>query len=65
MSVQSEEFLAHAATGLTTLCRAWAITRKDGVSFGFTDHDRPLSFEGVTFKADSGLTALALAQSTG
>ena len=65
MSVQSEEFLAHAATGLTTLCRAWAITRKDGVTFGFTDHDRPLSFEGETFKADSGLTALALTQSTG
>ncbi|MEO9685900.1 MAG: DUF2163 domain-containing protein [Tateyamaria sp.] len=65
MAGQSEEFLAHAATGLTTLCRAWAITRADGVSFGFTDHDRPLSFEGVTFKAETGLTASALAQSTG
>lgn len=65
MAGQSEEFLAHAATGLTTLCRAWAITRTDGVSFGFTDHDRPLSFDGVTFKAESGLTASALAQSTG
>lgn len=65
MSGQSEAFLAHAATGLTTLCRAWAITRKDGVSFGFTDHDCKLSFDGITFSADSGLTASALAQSTG
>ncbi|MFL4471502.1 DUF2163 domain-containing protein [Tateyamaria armeniaca] len=65
MSGQSEEFLAHAASGLTTLCRAWAITRKDGTSFGFTDHDCELSFGDVTFRADSGLTASALAQSTG
>ena len=65
MSGQSEAFLAHVETGLTTLCRAWAITRSDGASFGFTDHDCELSFEGVTFRAESGLTASALAQSTG
>ena len=62
---QSEEFLAHAATGLTTLCRAWAITRQDGTTFGFTDHDRDLAFDGVTFRAETGLSASALAQSTG
>lgn len=55
----------HAAQGVTTMCRAWAITRADGVQFGFTDHDLPLVFEGVTFKADTGLSAVALAQSTG
>ncbi len=65
MGGQSTAFLDHTATGLTSLCRAWAITRKDGVSFGFTDHDRELSFDGVSFRADSGLTASALAQSTG
>lgn len=65
MSGQSEEFLAHAAQGITTLCRAWAILRKDGKTFGFTDHDTPLSFDGVEFRADTGLSAAALAQSTG
>ncbi|MEO0381257.1 MAG: DUF2163 domain-containing protein [Pseudomonadota bacterium] len=65
MGGQSEAFLAHAATGLTTLCRAWAIVRKDGNSFGFTDHDCELTFDGIKFRADSGLTASALAQSTG
>lgn len=65
MSGQSEEFLAHAATGLTTLCRAWSITRADGTSYGFTDHDQELSFDGITFRAETGLTASALAQSTG
>ncbi|MEL7090644.1 MAG: DUF2163 domain-containing protein [Pseudomonadota bacterium] len=65
MAGQSEAFLAHAAQGLTTLCRAWAIVRRDGRVFGFTDHDRDLSFDGITFRADTGLSAAALAQSTG
>lgn len=55
----------HAASGITTLCRAWAIVREDGTTFGFTDHDCGLEFEGITFKADTGLSAVALAQATG
>ena len=58
-------FEAHLAQAVTTLCRAWAIVRKDGKTFGFTDHDGALNFEGITFKADTGLSAVALAQSTG
>ena len=57
--------LAHARTGLTTLCTAWAIRRRDGVTLAFTDHDQPLGFDGLAFRADSGLSARALAQSTG
>lgn len=56
---------AHVAQGLTTLCHAWLITRTDGKVFGFTDHDMTLTFDGVSFLADSGLSALALAQGTG
>jgi uncharacterized phage protein (TIGR02218 family) len=59
------EMLAHVESGVTTLCRVWSIERKDGVSLGFTDHDRDLSFDGLTFRADTGLTALALQQGTG
>jgi uncharacterized phage protein (TIGR02218 family) len=58
-------FRAHVQGGMTTLCRCWAITRTDGVQFGFTDHDVTLQFDGFTFRADSGLSALALQQSTG
>ncbi|MEP4195389.1 MAG: DUF2163 domain-containing protein [Aliishimia sp.] len=61
----SAELQSHLDSGVSTLCRCWAITRKDGVSFGFTDHDLPLEFEGFAFKAETGLTASALAQSTG
>ncbi len=58
-------FQAHIETGLTTLCRCWAITRADGARFGFTDHDRTLSFDGFEFKADTGMTALAVSQNSG
>lgn len=56
---------AHLAGGLTTLCHAWAVRRSDGTVYGFTDHDLPLIFEGVTFRAESGLAARSLQQSTG
>ena len=59
------EMKAHLATGSTTLARAFAVTRKDGVVMGFTDHDRDLSFDGILFRADTGLTARALQMGTG
>lgn len=61
----NDELAMHLGGGLTTVCHAWAITRKDGAVFAFTDHDLPLSFAGYEFRADTGLSALALAQSTG
>lgn len=61
----SEAFRAHVESGVTTLCRCWALTRADGVQYGFTDHDRALAFEGLTFKAETGLSAQALQQATG
>lgn len=57
--------LAHLESGCTTLCHAWLLTRKDGVQFAFTDHDKALDFGGVTYRADGGLGALALSQGTG
>lgn len=60
-----DDLLAHLATGSTTVCHAWLVTRADGQRFGFTDHDRDLSFGGELFKASSGLSAGALQQSTG
>ncbi len=58
-------FLDHLAGGLTTICRCWVVRRRDGVTYGFTDHDGPLSFGGVAFKPESGLSAKATVQSTG
>ena len=61
----SAAFRAHVESGVTTLCRCWALTRTDGVEYGFTDHDRALSFDGIAFKAETGLSAQAVQQATG
>ncbi len=55
----------HLASGATTIARCWAVTRTDKVTLGFTDHDLPLVFEGITFRPDSGMTAKAVVQGTG
>ena len=49
----------------TTRARAWALSRRDGLTLGFTDHDRPLGFESIVFKPDGGMTALAIMQGAG
>ncbi|MDZ4093306.1 MAG: DUF2163 domain-containing protein [Paracoccaceae bacterium] len=61
----AQELYTHLESGITTVCRAWAVVRRDGMVFGFTDHDRDLNFEGVVFRAGSGLSARALQQTTG
>jgi uncharacterized phage protein (TIGR02218 family) len=60
-----DDLLAHLATGTTTTCQCWAVTRADGLVLGFTDHDRDLTFDGVTYRAATGLTARALQTGTG
>ena len=55
----------HLAGGVTTLCRAWEIRRRDGVRLGFTDHDEALSFDGLMFAADTGLGARAVERRLG
>ncbi|PTM38729.1 DUF2163 domain-containing protein [Bosea sp. 124] len=52
-----EALAAHLVQGATTLCRCWSLTRRDGAVLGFTDHDGPLSFDGIVFAAATGLEA--------
>ena len=61
----ADDLHAHLAGGCTTVARCWAITRRDGVRLGFTDHDADLAFDGLVFRAGTGLTARALETSTG
>ena len=44
-------------SGVTTLARCWIITRRDGVTMGFTDHDADLTVAGTLCHAGTGLTA--------
>lgn len=63
--MSGDALYAHLASGATTVCRAWTVRRKDGTLMGFTDHDRDLTVDGVMCRADTGLTARALQQTTG
>lgn len=56
---------AHLNSGATTMALCWKVTRQDGVVQGFTEHDRDLTFNGVTYLARSGFTATAVTQSLG
>lgn len=56
---------AHLASGATTLCWCWRLTRHDGASFGFTDHDRNVVFDGTTFEAMSGFSASEIKETVG
>lgn len=60
-----QAFKTHLESGSTTLCRAWRVVRRDGQAFGFTDHDRDLHMDGLVYRAQTGLTARALQQTTG
>ncbi len=47
---------AHLTGCATTLCWLWKITRRDGFTLGFTDHDQSLVIDGLRYHANSGLT---------
>ncbi|MCC1493414.1 DUF2163 domain-containing protein [Cognatishimia sp. F0-27] len=63
--VGAEALHAHLESGTGTVARCWSVTRRDGVRFGFTDHDCDLAFDGIVFRAETGMTAKALQQATG
>jgi uncharacterized phage protein (TIGR02218 family) len=53
------------ATGVTTLCRCWIITRNDGVTQGFTEHDEDIVLGDVTCRASSGLSGSEVTEKLG
>lgn len=59
------EFAARLASGVTTLAHVWRIVRRDGEAFGFTDHDRALTFDGLVCEPSAGVTEGAVEKSLG
>lgn len=55
----------HLDSGTTTLCHCWKLTTAAGDTYGFTDHDRDLSVDGVTYEAQTGFTASEIDSSLG
>lgn len=60
-----EAFAAKLASGVTTLAHVWRIERRDGESYAFTDHDCPLTFDGMTAEPILGVSAGAIEKSLG
>ena len=65
MKALPEGLARHLASGATTLCWCWRLTRRDGVRLGFTDHDRALAFDGTRFDAVAGFDAGDISESIG
>ncbi|MBI2718145.1 MAG: DUF2163 domain-containing protein [Rhizobiales bacterium] len=65
MKTLSSALAAHLAGGATTLCHCWQVARKDGTVMGFTDHDRDVVIDAVTYRAASGFTATAVEDQLG
>lgn len=57
----SRVFLATELEGVATF---WRVLRRDGVTLGFTSHDRDLVFGGLTHRAAPGMVPSAIRTST-
>ncbi|MEY3081282.1 MAG: hypothetical protein RJA94_1267 [Pseudomonadota bacterium] len=55
----------HLDGGVTTLCHCWRLALNSGEVMGFTDHDRALFFDGVTYEAEAGFAATEIDSSLG
>jgi hypothetical protein len=65
MRLIESEFAARLASGATTTCLCWRLTRKDGFVLAATEHDRALVVDGVTYLPGGALSAGAFTQSAG
>lgn len=54
---------SHIASEVTTIAWCLKITRLDGETFCFTDHDVDLVIDGYTYEASSGMIPSTLKQS--
>lgn len=54
----------HLDQEVTTLCSCWKIVRRDGVVFGFTDHDRDIFIDDVLYEAEASYNRTAIATSS-
>ena len=56
---------AFHATELEGTAMWWSVERRDGVTLGFTSHDRDLSIDGLTYRAAPGMIPSAIRRTSG
>ena len=57
--------LAWLDRDLTTIALCWRLDRRDGISLGFTSHDRDLAIDGLAYRARPGMLPSAVSLSDG
>jgi uncharacterized phage protein (TIGR02218 family) len=60
MKTLSAGLQTHLTSQVQTICTLWQITRQDATVLAFTDHDLPITYDGVVYEAASGYTRSAL-----
>lgn len=65
MKTLSTALSNHLDSEVTTLASCWKLTRRDGTVMGFTDHDRDLVVDSITYVAATGFTPTAVAGTSG
>jgi hypothetical protein len=65
MRLMTSEFAARLASGATTTCLCWRLTRADGFVLAATEHDRALVVDGVSYQPGGALEAGSFTQSAG
>ncbi len=60
MKLTTPALAAHLAGEVTTLATCWRLERADGWIRGFTDHDRELVVDGLTYVASTGFLPSAI-----
>jgi hypothetical protein len=54
MRIIPDDMRASLDAGVTTHCWCWRVVRTDGAVYGFTDHDRDLTIDGLKYQAGAG-----------
>lgn len=63
MKEMGEDFAEALATGVTTTCLCWMLSRADGFVLAVTDHDRALTVAGRTYEPGGALEGLDFSSS--
>lgn len=63
MRTVSEEFASALASGVTTTCLCWTLTRADGFVLRATEYDRTLTVDGHTYAPEGAIEGVQFSQS--
>ncbi len=65
MKAMSAELALALARDTTTLALCWRVSRADGVTMGFTSHDRDIVHDGMRYLATPGISPAATGEGAG